>query len=99
MQSADILLDIKEISILSPDFHKIPNTKFHKNPFRHKPADTYGQTDRYDEVNSRLSTLSERTQTICTLPATLISHSTFRHDSSSNIQARAAICLLAFCCF
>jgi hypothetical protein len=76
MQSADILLDIKEISILSPDSHKIPNTKYDTNPFRHKPVqtqtpDTYGQTDRYDEANSRLSTLSERTQTICTLPATL----------------------------
>ena len=27
------------------------------------------------------------------------SHSTFRHDSRWNVQTRAAICLLAFCCF
>jgi len=53
MQSAGILLDINEISILSTDFNKIPNTKFHKKPFIYKPADTYRQTDRYDEDNSR----------------------------------------------
>ena len=27
------------------------------------------------------------------------SHSTFRHDSRSNVQTRAAICLVAFCSF
>jgi len=48
------LLDIKDILIVSNDFHKIPNTVFHKNLFRHEPGET-GQTDRYDKANSRLS--------------------------------------------
>jgi hypothetical protein len=39
-------LDIKEISNSSDNFSKIPNIKFHNNPFRHKPTETYGRTDR-----------------------------------------------------
>jgi len=49
------LLDINEIAISSTDFHKILSTKFHKHPFRHKPAETNERTDRYDETNSRFS--------------------------------------------
>jgi len=59
MQSADILLDINEISILATDFHKIPIKNFTKIR-----SDTNQLThiDRYDKANSRLSTMSERTQ-------------------------------------
>jgi len=79
MQSADILLDINETSILSTDFHKISNTKFHKNPFTHKPTDTYGQIWRSQQPS--LNTLRTHTND---LQAT--SH-TFTHNPSSNMAA------------
>ena len=48
--------------VFSTDFNKLPNIKFHNNPFRDKPADMYGQRDRYDEANSRFSPINERNQ-------------------------------------
>ena len=91
---------VNKISIFSSDFQKIPNIKFHKSPFRDIPAETCGQADGYDEGNSRFSPINEHTpkQSARSHPH-FHSHSTFIRDNKSNIQLRAAICLLEFCCF
>ena len=64
-------VDIKEIPILSTEFHKFPNINFHKKMFRHKPADISEHADKFYKACSRFSPIYERTQTISTLPATL----------------------------
>jgi len=60
------LSDFNEASILSTDFGKILNIKFHENPSSRSRAfpcgRTDGQTDRHthDEANSRFSQFCER---------------------------------------
>ena len=68
------LLDVKEIWILSTDLHKISNIQFRKSPFSDKPFDTSGQTDRYDETNSRFSPIYERTQNDLHAPSHTFTH-------------------------
>jgi hypothetical protein len=98
------LLDINEIWIVSTDFHKTPNKKFHKTPFRHKPADTSGQTDRYDEANNRFSPIYERSQNDLHAPSHTFTHippsdmtvdQTFRHVLPSVYWHSAASVLQA----
>ena len=74
------LLDIKEIWILSI-------------PFIYKPADMYWQSGRYDEANSRFSPNYVRTQTICTLPATL--SLTFHFQALQQIKHSDTFCHLS----
>ena len=58
------------------------------------------RTDRQIwRANSRLSTTKNAPKQSARYRPHLHSHSTFRYNSSSNIQTRAAICLLASCSF
>jgi len=95
MQSVDILVQYKKFDSINRII-KNPQYKISQETV-HIQKSLYVRTDGQMLQSQQPFLANLRTHP--KRSAQFHSHSTFRHDSRSNIQTRAAVCLLAFCCF